>query len=200
MNPYRENKVERPPAYRSMLRAFIERLRLRPGRKDGPRDGLGERRDRWAGTSEGGGTAAHSRQYEVRARWHEIARGLHDPDQPLVLDEEGSREVLDEIENGSPLTPERAATFARMRAMAGVRGQQSSPAEDPEDPRRAAIRAHPELVDTYRRTPTLSPEGVREIEAEMACPPLDTPGRRALFERVEARAAMRRRMVERDGA
>lgn len=33
------------------------------------------------------------------------------------LSVEGTREVLDEIENGSPNTPERRATFQRARAM-----------------------------------------------------------------------------------
>ncbi|HEX6041200.1 hypothetical protein [Longimicrobium sp.] len=29
---------------------------------------------------------------QARDRWAEIARGLHHPDEPVVLDEEGSRE------------------------------------------------------------------------------------------------------------
>lgn len=61
--------------------------------------------------------------YPPRARWAEIARGLHHPDEPVVLDEEGSQEVLDEIIHGSPLTPERRATFERMRLMAEVHRQ-----------------------------------------------------------------------------
>lgn len=61
------------------------------------------------------------REAEVRERWAEISQGLHDPDEPLILSEEGSREVIDEIVNGSPMTPERAATFELMRQMAGVR-------------------------------------------------------------------------------
>lgn len=61
-----------------------------------------------------------NRRAEVRKRWAEIEQGLHDPDEPILLSEEGSREVLDEIENGSPLTPARAATFERMRQMADV--------------------------------------------------------------------------------
>jgi hypothetical protein len=46
-------------------------------------------------------------------------------------------------------------------------------------------------MDPYRRTPPLSPEGSREVEAEMARPPADTPARRAMFERVRVRAAKR---------
>jgi hypothetical protein len=34
------------------------------------------------------------------------------------------------------------------------------------------------------------------VEEEMAAPPADAPGRRALFERVKIRAAMRRRVEE----
>ena len=60
------------------------------------------------------------REAEVRERWVEISQGLHDPDEPIILSEEGSREVIDEIVNGSPMTPERAATFERMRQMAEV--------------------------------------------------------------------------------
>jgi hypothetical protein len=58
---------------------------------------------------------------DMRPRWEEIQQGMKHPDDPTILSEEGSREVLDEIANGSPLTPERRATFERMRAMAGVR-------------------------------------------------------------------------------
>ena len=38
-----------------------------------------------------------------------------------VLGEEGSREVLEEIRNGSPDTPERRAMFARMERRAEIR-------------------------------------------------------------------------------
>ena len=49
-----------------------------------------------------------------------------------VLSPEGSREVLDEIKNGTPLTPERAATFERARRMAGVRKRKlSAPEQQP---------------------------------------------------------------------
>lgn len=67
------------------------------------------------------------RNDDVLARWAEIEKGLHDPDEPVILSEEGSREVLDEIANGTPLTPERRATFERMRAMAGVRTRKLPP-------------------------------------------------------------------------
>lgn len=46
-------------------------------------------------------------------------------------------------------------------------------------------------MDPYRRTPPLSPEGSRAVEAEMAQPPADTPARRAMFERVRIRTAKR---------
>jgi hypothetical protein len=45
-----------------------------------------------------------------------------------------------------------------------------------------------------RRTPPLSLEGSREVYEEMARPPEDTPERRATFERVDAMAALRRRL------
>lgn len=102
-----------------------------------------------------------------------------------VLSPEGSAEVLDEIRNGSPLTPERAAMFERIRVLREVHAR--SELDDCGGP-----------VDPYRRTPMLSPEGSREVEEEMSNPAADTPGRRALFERVEVRAAMRRRMEEAD--
>lgn len=41
------------------------------------------------------------RRAEVRKRWAEIEQGLHDPDELILLSEESSREILDEIENGS---------------------------------------------------------------------------------------------------
>lgn len=37
-----------------------------------------------------------------------------------------------------------------------------------------------------RLTPPLSPEGMAEIEAELAAPPADTPERRATFARAKA--------------
>lgn len=46
-----------------------------------------------------------------------------------VLSPEGSREILEEIKNGTPLTPERAATFERARQMAGVRKRKLSAPE-----------------------------------------------------------------------
>ena len=158
------------------------------------------------------------------------------PDGITVLSEEGSREVLDEIRNGTPLTPERAATFERARRMAGVRKQrmekgpmspyhpiisspegsrevEEEPANGPlltterramfermrqrEEVRKTSEALSPDgLVDPYRRTPPLSLEGSRVVEEEMARPPADTPERRALFERVRVRAAMRRRVAE----
>lgn len=36
---------------------------------------------------------------------------------------------------------------------------------------------------TYRQVPPLSPEGIREIIAELEAPPKDTPERRAMFDR-----------------
>jgi hypothetical protein len=48
-------------------------------------------------------------------------------------------------------------------------------------------------VDPYRRTPELSPEGTRELLEEMANPPMDTPERRATFERGRLMAEVRKR-------
>lgn len=59
-----------------------------------------------------------------RGRARRDREGIEVPwflDGMTVPSPEGSAEVLDEIEHGTPLTPERAATFERMRAMAGVR-------------------------------------------------------------------------------
>jgi hypothetical protein len=120
------------------------------------------------------------RRKDIRA--YEIEQGRHDPHEPVVLSEEGSREVLDEIENGSPDTPGRRAMFDLVQQMAGVRKR-----------RPGHMRRSP---DPYRPTPPLSLEGSREVEEEMARPPADTPERRALFERVHVRAAMRARMAE----
>lgn len=93
----------------SLLRALMERLRGRTVSRAGRAE------------VETGILLDQSRSMrEGRERWAAIARGLHHPDEPVVLDEEGSREVLDEIVNGSPLTPERRATFERMRLMAEV--------------------------------------------------------------------------------
>jgi hypothetical protein len=109
------------------------------------------------------------RRAELRKRWAEREQDLHCPDEPIIRPNGGLREILDEIENGSPMTPERAATFEQME-------------NNPMDP--------------YRRTPPLSIKGSREVEEEMARPPADTPERRSLFERVRVRAAMRRRVAE----
>lgn len=93
----------------SMLRTLIDRLRGHVG---------GSARQGHVGPATP--LDAPNPTREARERWAEITRGLHDPDEPLVLDEEGSREVIDEIINGSPRTPERAATFERVRFMAEV--------------------------------------------------------------------------------
>lgn len=45
----------------------------------------------------------------------------------------------------------------------------------------------------YRRTPALSPSGMREILEEMAHPPRDTPERRGTEERVRFMEEVRRR-------
>jgi len=47
-----------------------------------------------------------------------------------------------------------------------------------------------------RRTPPLSPEGVREIMEELASPPADTPERRATFERARAMSPLVKRELE----
>jgi hypothetical protein len=61
------------------------------------------------------------------------------------------------------------------------------------DPAARAVRFTEDVMDPYRRTPPLSPEGSREVEEEMARPPADTPERRALFERVRMMAEGHRR-------
>lgn len=122
----------------------------------------------------------------ARRKRTEFEQRLHELSDATILSEEGSREVLEEIKNGSPLTPERRETFELMQQMAGVRRRSDCHLEDPADP--------------YRPTPPLSLEGSREVEEEMARPPADTPERRALFERVRVRAAMRARLAEMEGA
>jgi hypothetical protein len=113
---------------------------------------------------------------------------------PIILSPRGSEEVEAELKNGSPLTPERQATFERMRQMAGVRKRTPASALPAIPGRSVVLGPYPELIDSYRQTPMLSSKGSREVEEEMARPPADTPGRRALFERVAVRAAMRRRV------
>lgn len=39
---------------------------------------------------------------------------------PVILSPEGSTEVEEELKNGTPLAPERAASFERMRQMREV--------------------------------------------------------------------------------
>ena len=39
---------------------------------------------------------------------------------PVILSPEGSAEVEEELKHGTPLTPERAASFERMRQMREV--------------------------------------------------------------------------------
>lgn len=48
-----------------------------------------------------------------------------------ILSPEGSAEVEEEIRNGTPLTPERRATFERMRQMEGVRKHRITPRVQP---------------------------------------------------------------------
>lgn len=133
---------------------------------------------------------------DARRRRAEIDQGRHLPGEPIIPSEEGSREVLDEIINGSPLTPERRETFELMRQMAGVRRRRPGRMRLMSEVHRYSDGLLEPSDDPYRRTPLLSPEGSREVEEEMAAPPADMPGRRALFERVEVRAAMRRRVKE----
>jgi hypothetical protein len=72
-------------------------------------------------------SSASVRRSHGRPRLEEIQKGLKHPDEPTILSDEGSQEVMDEILNGSPLTPERRATFERMRSMAGVRTRKLPP-------------------------------------------------------------------------
>jgi hypothetical protein len=46
---------------------------------------------------------------------------------PVILSPEGSAEVEEELKHGTPMTPERKATFERMRQMAGVRKHRIAP-------------------------------------------------------------------------
>lgn len=45
---------------------------------------------------------------------------LDDVYPPVILSPEGSAEVEEELKNGTPMTPERKASFERMRQMAEV--------------------------------------------------------------------------------
>jgi hypothetical protein len=83
------------------------------------------------------------RKQEGRDRWTEISRRLNHLDELLVLDEQGSREVIDEIVNGSPLTHERRATLERMRLMAEVqrRSDQLDPTPPPDHEGFVEVRA-----------------------------------------------------------
>jgi hypothetical protein len=51
-----------------------------------------------------------------------------------------------------------------------------------------------------KRTPPLSLKGSREVLEEMARPPEDTPQRRRMSERVEAMAALRKRLATEESA
>ncbi len=160
------------------------------------------------------------RREEVRERWPQIARGLHHPGEPIILDEQGSREVIDEIVNGSPLTPERRATFERMRLMADVHRRNaeldaSTPPPDHErfvesralglqlirrriDMRkRPAEELRPAEIEQGRHYPgepvVLSEEGSREVLDEIKNGSPATPGRRAMFELVRQMEGMRKR-------
>jgi hypothetical protein len=141
----RHREVEPPgvPLRRSMLRAFVDRLRSRadarrrraeidqgrhlPGEpiilsEEGSREVLDEIKNGSPLTPERQAMFERMRARKaVRKRQAEIAQGRHLPGEPIILTEEGSREVLDEIRNGSPLTPERRETFELMRQMTGVR-------------------------------------------------------------------------------
>lgn len=45
---------------------------------------------------------------------------MSDPHRPTILSPEGSAEVEEELKNGTPMTPERAASFERLRQMREV--------------------------------------------------------------------------------
>lgn len=51
-----------------------------------------------------------------------------------------------------------------------------------------------------QRTPPLSEEGSKEVLRELACPPADTPERRATFERARRAAFLVRRVLEQEKA
>jgi hypothetical protein len=52
---------------------------------------------------------------------------------------------------------------------------------------------------SYRPTPPLSPEGVREIARELDAPPADTPQRRSTFVRARAAAFLVRQVLLQTG-
>jgi hypothetical protein len=148
MDRHREEEL---PGRRSMLRAFIDRLRSRgdarrrrteieqgrhiPGEplilsEEGSREVMDEIKNGSPLTPERRAMFERIRVREaVRKRQAEIEQGRHFPGEPVILSEEGSREVLDEIKNGSPLTPERRETFELMRQMAGVRKRRPGSAQ-----------------------------------------------------------------------
>lgn len=115
---------------------------------------------------------------EARRRTRAREQRLQDLPSLTVLSTEGSREVIDELVHGSPLTPERRATLERMRRRDGVR------------PRWAEI----EQGRHYPGEPVvLSEAGSREVLEEIKNGSPDTPGRRAMFELVQQMAEVRKR-------
>lgn len=96
-----------------------------------------------------------------------------------VLSPEGSAEVLNEIENGSPLTPERAAMFERMERRARVRRE----------------REEAELPWLLDGITVLTPEGSAEVLEEIRNGSPDTPERRAMFARMDQRAGILERLA-----
>ncbi|HEX6041199.1 hypothetical protein [Longimicrobium sp.] len=111
--------------------------------------------------------------------------------------------MIDEIINGSPMTPERRATFERMRFMAGVRRngvRGIDPVSTPE-PVRGQEHETMELPWYLEGVTVLTPEGSAEVLEEIRNGSPDTPERLAMFERMDRRAEIRKRLaVEADAA
>lgn len=107
------------------------------------------------------------------------------------LSPKGVAEIIAEMESPPADTPERRATFERMRQMRGVRQVSRRGAED---------GCEGQALNPYRLTPPLTPEGAREVEEEMARPAADTPQRRATFARARAMAAVRERLAREEAA
>lgn len=100
---------------------------------------------------------------------------------PIILSPEGSAAVEHELKRGTPMTPERAATFERMRQMAGVR-------------KRRLDR------DDVHSTTILSPEGSADVEEELKHGTPMTPGRRAMLDLARTREATWEREFVADAA
>lgn len=101
-----------------------------------------------------------------------------------VLSPEGSAEVLDEIRNGSPLTPERAAMFERVERRARDRRE----------------REEAELPWFLDGITVLTPEGSAEVLEEIRNGSPDTPERRAMFARMDQRAGILKRLAAENDA